>query len=74
MVRPTELPDPVEFLQSAMAATSSKAIKDLLASLPIVPENQYSFHEVDPESGWREGNFHWYPVGRELGNLFQIEP
>jgi hypothetical protein len=72
-VKVTEIKDSERFLHAAVAATSSKAVRDLLASLPIVPENQYAFHESDPERGWREGFFHWYPVGRDLGNAGRIK-
>jgi hypothetical protein len=73
MIEPTEIPDQAKFLRGAITATSSKAVRDLLSSLPIVAENEYAFNELDPERGWREGHFHWYPVGRERGNAGRIK-
>jgi len=72
-VKPTEIKDAEKFFRTASSATSSKAIRDVVASLPVVAENEYSFHESDPERGWREGSFHWYPVGRDLGNAGRIK-
>jgi hypothetical protein len=65
--------DPRAFLQSALAATSSKAIKDLLAQLPIVVEKDYTFDEEAPQKGWQEGHLHWFPVGRDRGNAGRIK-
>ncbi len=72
-VRVTEIPDPARFLDKASRATSTKAIRDLLATLPIVDENQYVFDEDRPERNWTEGFFHWYPVGGDRGNAGRIQ-
>jgi hypothetical protein len=61
------------FLAQALDATNTKAIRDLLSGLPIVPENEYVFSKHDPERGWRAGHFHWFPVGRERGNAGRIK-
>jgi hypothetical protein len=73
MIKPTEIRDQAKFVRGAVAATSSKAVKDLLSSLPVVAENEYAFNELNPERGWREGYFHWYPVGRDRGNAGRIK-
>lgn len=73
MIKPTQIAEQVRFIQTAARATSSKAIRDLLTSLPIVGENDYSFDEMNPERGWREGYLHWYPVGRDRGNAGRIK-
>jgi len=73
MIKPTEIRDHPAFLRVAAGATSAKSVRDLLSSLPIVPENEYTFSESDPERGWREGFFHWYPVGRDRGNAGRIK-
>jgi hypothetical protein len=65
--------DPTVFARRLTAATSTKAVKDLLASLPIVPENDYNFDPRHPEQGWKPGYFHWYPVGGERGNAGRIK-
>jgi hypothetical protein len=44
-----------------------------LAQLPITPEDEYFFDEENPEQGWREGHFHWVPVGGERGNAGRIK-
>jgi len=72
MIRPTQVANPA-FVGAAATATSSKAIRELLATLPIVPENASPFEESNPEKGWREGFLHWYPVGRDRGNAGRIK-
>src|SRR5947208_243291 len=69
----TFVKDPRAFLHGALTATSSKAIKDLLAQLPIVAENDYTFDEDAPQKGWQEGQLHWFPVGRDRGNAGRIK-
>src|SRR4051812_47512402 len=65
--------NPAAFLEEALKATSSKAIKSLLARLPITPEKDYSFDVDAPQTGWQEGKLHWYPVGRDRGNAGRIK-
>jgi hypothetical protein len=65
--------DPKSFLKEAQAATSSKAIKNLLAQLPITAEKDYTFDEDAPQNGWQEGKLHWFPVGRDRGNAGRIK-
>lgn len=71
--RGTEIPDQVHFLEKASRATSTRAIRELLASLPIIDENEYIFDVEHPDRGWREGYFHWYPVGGDRGNAGRIQ-
>ena len=73
MVAETVIRDQEPFVRQALQATETKAIRDLLSSLPIVPENEYVFAESDPERGWRPGHLHWYPVGRDRGNAGRIK-
>src|SRR5262249_17025923 len=60
-------------LKSAVAATSSKAVKNLLANLPIVGENEYLFDATNSERDWKQGHLHWFPVGRDRGNAGRIK-
>ena len=76
MVEPTRLSDHVNsaaFLANAIRATTSADIEALLSRLPITSEHDYSYNEQNPEDGWRAGNFHWVPVGRERGNAGRIK-
>lgn len=65
--------DPEVFARRLTSATSAKAVKDLLASLPIVAEHDYNFNPRHPDQGWKTGSFHWYPVGGERGNAGRIK-
>jgi hypothetical protein len=73
MIVQSEIPNPTHFIKSASAATSTKAIRELLSVLPIVSENEYSFDEAHPERGWASGRFHWLPVGKDRGNAGRIK-
>jgi hypothetical protein len=73
MTKPTELPDRTQLITAAAAAMSSKAVREILSTLPIVGDNDYLFDESNPERGWRQGFLHWYPVGRERGNAGRIK-
>src|SRR6185437_270527 len=76
MVKPTMLSDHVNvqsFLKSALTATTTPDVKALLKNLPITPEDSYVYDPDDPSAGWKEGNFHWVPVGRERGNAGRIK-
>jgi hypothetical protein len=64
---------PVEFLNLLTSATSTKALRDILVPLPIVPEEDYKFSAADPSRGWRAGHLHWYPVGGDRGNAGRIK-
>lgn len=76
MIEPTEMfssIDPIAFLRTAVKANSSKGVKELIAELPIVSENAYTYDPVKPERGWKEGYLHWYPVGGDRGNAGRIK-
>lgn len=75
MIRATRIIDRVEpnaFLGALLAVTSTKSLRDLLATLPIAPENSYLYSPT-PEKGWTSGLLHWLPVGRDLGNAGRIK-
>lgn len=75
MVEPTLLENCVsvsDFLRKAVKAVTATDIEGLLSELPIASEDNYTYDESTPESGWREGYFHWLPVGRERGNAGRI--
>lgn len=65
--------NPVAFLTRALHATTTDEVEALLAKLPIVPEDKYTYSEEDPEKAWEEGKFHWLPVGRDRGNAGRIK-
>jgi len=76
MIEPTKLESsvfPADFLKAAIRASTSRDVEALLRQLPITPEEQYAFEEDRPESGWREGYYHWTPVGRDRGNAGRIK-
>lgn len=76
MTEPTEIfssMDPVTFLRTAVKANNSRAVKELIAGLPIVDENAYTYDPTKPERGWKEGHLHWYPVGGDRGNAGRIK-
>jgi hypothetical protein len=62
-----------EFITQAARATSGQAVEDLLSQLPITPEEQYSYSEESPETGWQTNKFHWIPVGGDRGNAGRIK-
>lgn len=58
MTQPSSFPSdvsPVEFIASAIKATTSSDVEKLLARLPITPEDDYIYDESNPEAGWRPG-------------------
>ena len=65
--------DPNALLLALIKSMSSKGIKELLARLPIVGENEYAYDTSKPEVGWKEGLLHWYPVGADRGNAGRIK-
>lgn len=76
MIEPTSLGDhvkPPEFIASAIRAVTSSDIDSLLSRLPITPEDDYAFNEENPTDGWKPGQYHWLPVGRERGNAGRIK-
>lgn len=76
MIKESSLPsnmDLAALLKRSVAAPTSKAIEQILGSLPVVGEQEYRFDRENPEKGWREGAFHWYPVGGERGNAGRIK-
>jgi hypothetical protein len=74
MTQPTLIPgDHSHFFDSARNATSRRAVRELLASLPIVSDEEYTYNEDQPAAGWKEGSFHWVPVNRERGNQGRIK-
>lgn len=73
---PTVLSDsvrPIDFISRALRATTSADVEALLEQLPITPPDDYTYDVEAPEVGWREGNFHWIPVGRDRGNAGRIK-
>lgn len=64
---------PADFIAKATKAITSLDINGLLSELPITPEEEYTFDEEHPEVGWKPGNFHWIPVGRDRGNAGRIK-
>jgi len=76
MIEPTLLSNsvkPADFISQALRATTTADVESLLGQLPIMPEEQYSFNEEQPEAGWKNGLFHWLPVGRDRGNAGRIK-
>jgi hypothetical protein len=65
--------DTEEFLRKALCALTSKDLEILLAQLPIMPEQEYTYNPGNPQVGWDEGKFHWIPVGRDRGNAGRIK-
>lgn len=64
---------PTDFIARAIRAVTVLDVETLLAQLPITPQDEYTFDEEKPEEGWRSGNFHWIPVGRDRGNAGRIK-
>jgi hypothetical protein len=73
MITPTEIGDHEQFLKTLFEATSTSALRAVVARLPVVPENEYVFDEAAPDRGWRLGHLHWYPIGRDHGNAGRIK-
>jgi hypothetical protein len=76
MIKPTDLRkhvDPAVFVKNIVEAVTTKRVEALLAQLPVVGVNDYVFNPKDPYQGWKEGMFHWYPVGGERGNAGRIK-
>jgi hypothetical protein len=76
MIKPSDLRqhvDPQTFSAEIVAAVTTKKVAALLDQLPIADEGEYMFNSRDPYAGWKEGAFHWYPVGGERGNAGRIK-
>src|SRR5437667_5070586 len=76
MIESTDLSsyvEPGKFIDEAIKAAATSDVEALLAQLPITPEDEYIYNENNPELGWRDGNFHWVPVGLERGNAGRIK-
>jgi len=76
MIEPTTLQkyvNPTDFISKAIKASTSRDVESLLSQLPITPDEHYQFDLEHPENGWRHGQFHWIPVGRERGNAGRIK-
>jgi hypothetical protein len=76
MIEPTTLDKHIvttDFIAKAIKAVTSFDVDAVLQELPVTPEDQYSFTEEHPESGWQPGFFHWMPVGRDRGNAGRIK-
>lgn len=76
MIQSTHLSDHVAapvFISKAIKASTVSDVRGLLAELPIVSEEEYTWDEENPEKGWQEGKFHWVPVGRDRGNSGRIK-
>lgn len=64
--------EPRAFLREALAATTVATVEALLSKLPIVSENEFYYNIDDPTAGWREGQLHWIPLGRDPGNAGRV--
>lgn len=75
MTSPTQLEKCVsaaDFFRKAMKAVTATDVDALLQELPITGDDDYTYNKHSPEKGWREGRFHWIPVGGERGNAGRI--
>ena len=55
-------------------ARSTAHVEAIMASLPVVPPDQYQWLSADERSGpWQKGKLHWIPVGRDRGNGGRIK-
>lgn len=64
---------PLDFISSALKASTVPDIEAILSRLPITPEDEYIYDHEKPEVGWRSGYLHWIPVGGERGNAGRIK-
>lgn len=64
---------PSDFIISALRVMTVSDVETLLSQLPITPEDEYTYDPSNPDPGWRQGNFHWIPVGAERGNAGRIK-
>jgi hypothetical protein len=76
MIKPTDITKYIkddQFLGATTDAITAKAVEELMAPLPIVPEPEYRFNAKTPWDTWQEGKLHWYPVGGDRGNAGRIK-
>jgi hypothetical protein len=69
----TKLVDCKTLVAETLSAITTDAVDKLIASLPVVPEEQYRYTQEDPTVGWQPGKLHWYPVGGLMGNQANIK-
>jgi hypothetical protein len=69
----TKLVDCRKLVADTLNAITVDAVDKLVASLAVVPEQEYRFNEDDPTVGWQPGKLHWYPVGGLMGNQANIK-
>lgn len=62
-----------QLLRGILDATTPGAVEKLLASLPIVSENDPSFDALKAHDTWKAGHLHWMPVGMDRGNAGRIK-
>ncbi len=61
-------------LSSLLNARFTHQVEALLATLPIVPPEQYQWVSADAKSAaWKSGHLHWVPVGLDRGNGGRIK-
>ena len=73
MTKMDQIVDSEAFLRKAINVVTSRDVEALLASLPIVPYEQYVFIPAQPSSSWVKDKFHWIPVGKDRGNAGRIK-
>lgn len=64
---------PVDFMSTALRASTVPDVEAILSKLPITPEDEYTYDRDKPDVGWRSGYLHWIPVGGERGNAGRIK-
>ncbi|WP_242101569.1 hypothetical protein [Lysobacter sp. M2-1] len=62
-----------ELLRRVIAVTTTTDMEALLATLPIVSENDSSFDATRAADTWNPGHLHWMPVGGDRGNAGRIK-
>lgn len=76
MIEPLKIDDfinPKEFISKLVSSKTSNSIEELLSLLPIIPHDDYVFNPDSPEQDWKNGSFHWQPVGHDRGNAGRIK-
>jgi hypothetical protein len=75
-IEPTKLNsnvDPELLLRRILSASTSNAVEEILATLPIRNEQEYTFNSDDNKQDWKQGMLHWFPVGGDRGNAGRIK-
>src|SRR5581483_3533628 len=58
-----------DLLGRLLNARTTAQVGAIMATLPIVPPEEYQWDYGDKRSGkWKPGHLHWVPVGLERGN------